>query len=681
MVTLVQRARHAVLIAAIAVGALAVLALAAAAVVPLLVPAGELRRAAEAAIAATTGRPAVITGEPTLRILPSPRLVLGKVTFALPEGHALDADGVITRLDLWPLLTGHAEIADVTLIRPTLILTRGAAGQPADPAPSGNGRTFAPISAWFGEAGPARRAVALLPLLARADLPELRIIGGTIALRAQSGLTEELIGGIMGTLDRVQDGRGVVLDLALQWRDVPVSATLAVDDAKAFLSGTLAPARLNVSSDGAFLRYRGRAALGPSPSAEGEVTVESRSLRSFITWLGYEAPTSGGFGPLSATARVGTDEGALSLFDARVELDGNRSEGALRVAFSGSRPLLQGTFAADDFSLDPYGRPRLMTRDGRRWDTDTIRLGWLNTVDLDLRLSAAQVTADKSVFTTVATSAVLSSGRLVLALGQANGWGGTLRAAATLTPRAEGDHSGATVLFDADFTDIALDKALSDIAGLRWLEGTGNLQMELKGEGRSILDIAQSLSGDLTLKGDGGYLLGFDVPQALQRIERRPLAGGVDARGGRTPYTKLFTRIAVRKGVAEIGTLEVLGRQVRISLAGAAAIGPRELDLSGRAVLLGPATAAATTAKTATGQDASATTGSTSAPPQEERVDLPFTIRGSWDNPSILADPQSLLERSGAAQPLMDAVRHRTGVDLRPLAAPATDRPAANGAN
>ena len=34
-------------------------------------------------------------------------------------------------------------------------------------------------------------------------------------------------------------------------------------------------------------------------------------------------------------------------------------------------------------------------------------------------------------------------------------------------------------------------------------------------------------------------------------------------------------------------------------------------------------------------------------------------VQGPWDDPLMLPDPQSLIRRSGAAAPLLDAVRNR----------------------
>ena len=34
--------------------------------------------------------------------------------------------------------------------------------------------------------------------------------------------------------------------------------------------------------------------------------------------------------------------------------------------------------------------------------------------------------------------------------------------------------------------------------------------------------------------------------------------------------------------------------------------------------------------------------------------ELPFVVNGPWDDAIILPDPQSLIKRSGAAQPLLE---------------------------
>ena len=72
---------------------------------------------------------------------------------------------------------------------------------------------------------------------------------------------------------------------------------------------------------------------------------------------------------------------------------------------------------------------------------------------------------------------------------------------------------------------------------------------------------------------------------------------------------------------------------MRLALVGSASIPTRDLDLKGTATLV-----------------------SADAVPLFE---LPFVVQGPWDDPIMLPDAQSLIRRSGAAAPLLDAVRDR----------------------
>ncbi len=76
------------------------------------------------------------------------------------------------------------------------------------------------------------------------------------------------------------------------------------------------------------------------------------------------------------------------------------------------------------------------------------------------------------------------------------------------------------------------------------------------------------------------------------------------------------------------------GPAVRLALAGEASIPARDLDLKGVASLV---------------------MVSANAKPFE----LPFAVQGAWDDPLLLPDAQILIQRSGAAAPLLEALRAR----------------------
>src|SRR5439155_15099434 len=110
---------------------------------------------------------------------------------------------------------------------------------------------------------------------------------------------------------------------------------------------------------------------------------------------------------------------------------------------------------------------------------------------------------------------------------------------------------------------------------------------------------------------------------------------------GKTPYETLIVNLRITQGMENVEDVRMEGPNVGLALAGSASIPERDLDLRGTASLL-----------------ATSTSG-TAAPAFE----LPFMVQGPWDDPIMLPDPQSRIQRSGAAQPLLDAVRNRGSRD------------------
>jgi AsmA protein len=182
------------------------------------------------------------------------------------------------------------------------------------------------------------------------------------------------------------------------------------------------------------------------------------------------------------------------------------------------------------------------------------------------------------------------------------------------------------------FADVDLDACLGELFGLRRLEGKGNLSFALEGAGDSVMALTRNLSGTVNLGAEHGALAGVNVEQVLRRLERRPLSPG-DYRSGRTPFDKLTVALKVANGAVTVADATVDGAAVRIAMAGSASIPTRELDLKGTAALLNG--------------------------PNEVAFELPFVVNGPWDSPLPLPDPASLIQRSGAAAPLLDAVRDR----------------------
>src|SRR5215470_1200349 len=99
--------------------------------VSLLLPAASVRDAIKAEIRGVTGLDPVLGDDISLSLFPSGRVRFRNVVLAnQPSGEpAVAADELVARLRYFPLLAGRIEIADVTLVRPTIKVAFSAGGE------------------------------------------------------------------------------------------------------------------------------------------------------------------------------------------------------------------------------------------------------------------------------------------------------------------------------------------------------------------------------------------------------------------------------------------------------------------------------------------------------------------------------------------------------------------------
>ncbi len=152
-----------------------------------------------------------------------------------------------------------------------------------------------------------------------------------------------------------------------------------------------------------------------------------------------------------------------------------------------------------------------------------------------------------------------------------------------------------------------------------------------------------------------GALVGINVEQLLRRLERRPLSGNGDFRSGRTPFDDLLIDMTIAQGTVSVDKMHVDGPAVRLALNGQASVPMRDLDLKGTATLISTET--------------------------DNQFELPFVVQGRWDDPILLPDAQSLIRHSGAAAPLLDAVKgHSAGEAVRSVIDKLMSNPSGNAA-
>jgi AsmA protein len=596
-------------------------------------------------IRTVTGLSPMLRGDVTVSLFPRGSVSFADVVLGDAARPALTAERLTARLRFFPLLVGRVEIADVSLERPTIDVSLEPGGQ----------------SNWSG----------LIAALARSQKPdasrvaaftEIRIDGGTVVVREPARKNSETLNDVQLSLAWPSISKTFGATGRFVWHDEPIDASIALGDFSAALAGNRSGLKLRLAAAPMRVAFDGAIGMQPTLKIEGTLAADSTSLRDALIWAGQQPLPGGGFGHFALKAVTEVVGGTIGMSNVNVELDGNTAEGVLTFATDG-RKTLQGTLAADIFDFSPYvSTVRLLTTNQRAWNNGHITLDGLSGMDLDLRLSAANVVMSNAKIGRTAIAANLRGGHLVVTVGEAQAYGGVVKGSFSLA----NIDAGVDVKSQLQFTDVDLEACLGQLFGLHRLEGKGNIAFAVEGSGDSVLGITHTMSGTASLTGENGALAGINVEQLLRRLERRPLSGSGEFRSGRTPYDKITVALKVAHGTMTVEDVKIEGSEVRMALAGSASIPERELDLKGTAALVA------------------------AAKPGAVPFELPFVVQGTWDDPIMLPDAEALIRRSGAAAPLLNAVRERSARDAvrsvierltgAPPAAPAAAIPAAEQA-
>ena len=624
----------------LAIGLAAVIVLGAAviAVATALISRDMVRAQVIGEIRSVTGLAPVLRGDVSVSLFPRGVVSFADVLLGDAKQPALTADRLTARLRFFPLLLGRVEIADVTLEQPTINVTMMPGGH----------------SNWSG-------LIAALAQSQKADashvaaFTEIRINDGTVVVNDAGRKVSETLGNVQLSLAWPSISKTFGATGHFVWHGEPIDASLALGDFSAALAGKRSGFKIRLAAAPMRVAFDGAIGMQPTLKIEGTLAADAPSLRDALIWTGHQPLPGGGFGPFSLKANTDVVGGTIAMSNVNIELDGNSAEGVLTFATDG-RKTLQGTLAAETFDLSPYvSTVHLLTANERAWNNGHITLDGLSGMDLDLRLSAANVVMGKAKIGRTAIAANLRGGQLVVTVGEAQAFGGIVKGSLALANR----DAGVDVKSQLQFADVDLESCLGQLFGLHRLEGKGSIAFAVEGTGDSVLGVTRTLSGTANVTGENGALAGVNIEQLLLRLERRPLSGGGEFRTGRTPYDKLAIALKVANGAMTVEAVKIEGPAVRLGMSGTASVPERELDLKGTAALVTPAR------------------------PGGTPFELPFVVQGSWDDPIMLPDAEALIRRSGAAAPLLNAVRERGGRDAvrsvierlthgAPAAAPAT---------
>jgi AsmA protein len=594
----------------LALAAALVLALSAA-FIPWTLPRQTIEREIAAQVKAATGLDVVGNGHATFSALP-PRISIADVALAdAPRSLSIETRKVRARVRLLPLLAGRLEIAEATLVHPHL--TMDLARPPA-------------IAGAIAQAASAPAATLEADRTDEVRLGVLRVQSGS-ALLQRHGEPDIVIDHVDGTFDWRRISAPATITGTFAWRGEPASIDFWLGQPVNLLRGEQSATTLRVKSVSLSLSANGNLSSGPHAQFVGRVVASAASLRHVGRLANLAIPLPGLLADTSLAADATVADNGFSLSNLRLTLDRNEFEGTLAFRNDGPRPSLAGTLAASQLNLDPIVAEitPVITPDGR-WTEAPFALRDLSKVDMDLRVSAARTRLRRIQFDDAALSLLMKAGRLELALAEAKAYKGLFKA------RLSAVGAGGNVLDlrgNAQLANIDAGALAWDLLDRPRMSGTLNASVSMEAAGDSVLQTIRGLDGKAQFSITQGDVGGLDLNEALRRVATRPLSSLNEIRGGRTVFDKAVGTFRINKGVAEIVDAAASAPDLSIGINGSVQIADRTLALKG------VATQAPNDSKSAA-----------------ELTQLPFEVIGTWDDPAIVPDAQSLIRRSGAAERL-----------------------------
>lgn len=561
-----------------------------------------------------TGRPVTFSGQPKVKLFPFLSLTIedAKIGDASATGGKplLTMDKLTSKLRLLPFLIGRVDVAEFQLVHPHLQLSVDAQGENNWQMRQGPGASEANRDQSSASNDAPNQ-------IAETRLGRFKIIDGTVAYdNAQSGQHEE-ISNVSAMLSWPEIGEAISGTGEFAWRGEIVEFNGSVSRPLSLIAGDLSAVRVAIASQPVRASFTGTANSRAGVQIEGATTVTTPSVRRVARWLGARIGEGSILGAGLIEGKLNGIGASFSFSDARIELDGNSAEGAVTIDLAGQRPKVQGTLALESFDLTAY----LETLQASiaavgPWPLVHINLPFLGIADADVRLSANQVLVGAARIGASAASLTINDGKLAVSVGEAQFHGGSLKANA----QVEMSEGATTLSASISLEDAAAGTALTDLAGLSFLDGNATAKVKLSGRGATWGALAGTLVGTANLNISDGTLIGIELREIAG------LSGGfgvVDSATGTgtVPFKSLTGTLKFADGMIESSDIHAEGTTFAIDLGGQVSLIDAGVQANG---VLTAAKEEATT---------------------EEWKVIPFVVGGSWNTPYLLPDYERLIRR------------------------------------
>jgi AsmA protein len=263
---------------------------------------------------------------------------------------------------------------------------------------------------------------------------------------------------------------------------------------------------------------------------------------------------------------------------------------------------------------------------GQPWSNATIDINGLNYVDLQARISAAELNVGGARFAPAAIETTLASGVLKAQVANLGAYEGNANGDLTV------DVSTATPAYTmrADLTGVRALPLLHGLADFDRLDGKMQAKLSVRSSGASQRAIMSNMAGTAFVVFQDGTIRGLNVAQMIRSLTASTLSGWQESEEKTTDLSQLSASFRIDKGQAQTTDLNLIGPLVKMTGVGTIALDTKQIGFRVEPKLV----------MTTEGQGRAA---------DPVGFGIPVMIEGPWNAPRIYPEMQGILDNPDAA--------------------------------
>jgi AsmA protein len=260
------------------------------------------------------------------------------------------------------------------------------------------------------------------------------------------------------------------------------------------------------------------------------------------------------------------------------------------------------------------------------WSSATIDINGLNYIDLQARISAAELKIGDARFIPAAIDATLTSGVLKAQVSNLGAYEGSANGDLTV------DVSTANPAYTmrADLTGVRALPLMQGLADFDRIDGRMQAKISVRSSGTSQRAIMSNMAGTAFVVFQDGAIKGLNVAQMIRSLTASTLSGWQASEEKATDLSQLSASFRIDKGQAQTTDLNLVGPLVKMTGAGTIDLGTKQIGFRVEPKLV----------MTTEGQ------GRLTDP---VGLGIPVMISGPWGSPRIYPEMQGILDNPDAA--------------------------------